>query len=216
MGIITRFIGAAALTAASLALMSGSALAAAFSEQIAGTQTSPGAPNCQNTDAGCTVGFAGTVTGTPIAAGTFMSTLTIYYKQYTLGNPSYAFCAPASGSVTLVDGTNSANTISKDESGQVCASSFASGGSYTFTGTYTITGGTGIYSGASGSGTVNTYEAVQGGPITGSEDGTINTPPSSKDSCKDGGWMTFSNPSFKNQGDCVSFVATNGRNPGNG
>jgi hypothetical protein len=29
--------------------------------------------------------------------------------------------------------------------------------------------------------------------------------------CKKGGWMTFQ-PAFKNQGDCVSFVATDGRN----
>ena len=33
---------------------------------------------------------------------------------------------------------------------------------------------------------------------------------SSKDQCKDGGWMSWG--VFKNQGDCVSFVATGGRN----
>jgi hypothetical protein len=31
-------------------------------------------------------------------------------------------------------------------------------------------------------------------------------PPTSKDQCKHGGWQTFNNPSFKNQGQCVSFV----------
>ena len=31
--------------------------------------------------------------------------------------------------------------------------------------------------------------------------------PTSKDDCKNGGWTTFNDPSFKNQGDCVSFVA---------
>ena len=216
MRIVTRFVGAAAVLAAALALTPGAALAATFSEQSAGNQTSAGAPNCQNTAAGCTVGFAGTVTGTPIAAGTFSSTLTIFYTQFTPGPSPFAFCAPASGSATLVDGANSANTISKDESGQVCASSFNSGGSYTFTGTYTITGGTGIYSGATGTGTVNSFEAVQGGPTTGSEDGSISVPPTSRDSCKNGGWMTFTNPAFKNQGDCVSYVATQGGNPGNG
>jgi hypothetical protein len=30
--------------------------------------------------------------------------------------------------------------------------------------------------------------------------------PTSKDQCKHGGWKTFTNPSFKNQGQCVSFV----------
>ena len=34
--------------------------------------------------------------------------------------------------------------------------------------------------------------------------------PISKDQCKNGGWRNF--PQFKNQGDCVSFVATGGKN----
>ena len=41
-------------------------------------------------------------------------------------------------------------------------------------------------------------------------------PPTSKDQCKKSGWMAFNNPSFKNQGDCVSFVATGGKNTANG
>jgi hypothetical protein len=41
-------------------------------------------------------------------------------------------------------------------------------------------------------------------------------PPTDKDQCKKDGWKQFNNPSFKNQGDCVSFVATKGKNPGNG
>jgi hypothetical protein len=43
------------------------------------------------------------------------------------------------------------------------------------------------------------------------------TSPTDKDECKDDGWKTFKNadgsPMFKNQGDCVSFVATGGKNP---
>ena len=37
---------------------------------------------------------------------------------------------------------------------------------------------------------------------------------SDKQRCKDGGWQDFeSNPGpFKNQGDCVSYFATGGRN----
>ena len=34
--------------------------------------------------------------------------------------------------------------------------------------------------------------------------------PTSKQQCKHGGWQQFG---FKNQGDCVSFVATGGKNP---
>ena len=36
------------------------------------------------------------------------------------------------------------------------------------------------------------------------------TRPSSKDECKNGGWQTFDDPAFKNQGECVSFVAAGG------
>lgn len=35
--------------------------------------------------------------------------------------------------------------------------------------------------------------------------------PVSKDECKKGGWHTFNTPVFKNQGACVSFVASEGR-----
>jgi hypothetical protein len=40
---------------------------------------------------------------------------------------------------------------------------------------------------------------------------TLLNVPTSKEQCKNGGWRNF--PQFKNQGDCVSFVATHGRNP---
>ena len=38
--------------------------------------------------------------------------------------------------------------------------------------------------------------------------------PKTEDDCKNGGWETFYTPAgtFKNQGDCVSWVQTNGRN----
>ncbi len=41
-------------------------------------------------------------------------------------------------------------------------------------------------------------------------------PPTSKDQCRDGGWQQFNNPPFKNQGDCVSYVSTGGKNGGGG
>jgi hypothetical protein len=36
----------------------------------------------------------------------------------------------------------------------------------------------------------------------------IGTSPSTKNECKQGGWATFNDPAFKNQGDCVSWVNT--------
>jgi hypothetical protein len=35
----------------------------------------------------------------------------------------------------------------------------------------------------------------------------VSGPPTSKSACKHGGWKSFANPSFKNQGQCVSYVA---------
>ena len=43
----------------------------------------------------------------------------------------------------------------------------------------------------------------------------VPTTQAAKDQCKDGGWQNFTSPSFKNQGDCVSYFATGGSNPGN-
>lgn len=57
------------------------------------------------------------------------------------------------------------------------------------------------------------------GPAVFAIDGvTLNsTPnlPTSKDQCKKGGWQNFGGQ-FKNQGDCVSFVASGGKNPPSG
>ena len=44
----------------------------------------------------------------------------------------------------------------------------------------------------------------------------VSTGPTTKAQCKKGGWKTFTSPKFKNQGDCVSFVATHGRNAPSG
>jgi hypothetical protein len=89
-----------------------------------------------------------------------------------------------------------------------------------------------------GAGSVATFELTPFGPVDGRLEATISdrSPtdcsevvfplvsgegqlvivdaaplPASKDECKNGGWQTFG--VFKNQGDCVSFVATKGKNP---
>jgi hypothetical protein len=51
------------------------------------------------------------------------------------------------------------------------------------------------------------------------ESATLAQVPTSKDDCKNGGWQTLVDNhgnGFKNQGDCVSYVATKGKNPGSG
>jgi hypothetical protein len=40
-------------------------------------------------------------------------------------------------------------------------------------------------------------------------------PPTNKDQCKNGGWKTFNNPTFRNQGQCVSFVENHHDNDNN-
>lgn len=40
-------------------------------------------------------------------------------------------------------------------------------------------------------------------------------PPTDKEACKKDGWMTFNNPAFKNQGDCVSYVQSSPNAIGN-
>jgi hypothetical protein len=40
-------------------------------------------------------------------------------------------------------------------------------------------------------------------------------PPTNKNECKKDGWMTFNNPFFKNQGDCVSWIQSNENAVGN-
>jgi hypothetical protein len=47
------------------------------------------------------------------------------------------------------------------------------------------------------------------------ESATLVPLPTSNDQCKNGGWQNFGT-TFKNQGDCVSFVATGGKNPPSG
>ena len=67
----------------------------------------------------------------------------------------------------------------------------------------TLTAGAAYTLGASTSATVTIIDNDQAAPTE---------PPSdSKDACKQGGWEDFG--VFKNQGDCVSFVATKGKNP---
>ncbi len=43
---------------------------------------------------------------------------------------------------------------------------------------------------------------------------TVIGPPTSADECKDGGWQKFDNPSFKNQGECASYLNSQGTHAG--
>jgi len=89
-----------------------------------------------------------------------------------------------SGSVDFPDGGGIAGSISANEAGVATITFFSGPGLYTVEITSPIA-------------TVQSLE--------------VDCLPNTKEECKNGGWETFG--VFKNQGDCVSFVATGGNNP---
>ena len=65
-------------------------------------------------------------------------------------------------------------------------------------------------------GTPPVSPTVTGTPPAGTPTPVIGaSTPTTTQECKNDGWRTFTNPRFKNQGDCVSFVASEGRARGN-
>ena len=73
-------------------------------------------------------------------------------------------------------------------------------------------GGTGV--GGTCAGTITSWGGML--TVTTSATSGVVSPPTSKEQCKNGGWQTFDNPSFPNQGQCVSFVNhQNGNGDGN-
>jgi hypothetical protein len=57
----------------------------------------------------------------------------------------------------------------------------------------------------------NHIYAFSGPGAGGTQQLVVSCLPTTKEECESGGWRTFDG--FKNQGDCVSFVATGGKNP---
>ena len=60
-----------------------------------------------------------------------------------------------------------------------------------------------IYNPSEDSGETDLRKTVQFNLI---DEPVVVTAPTDKDQCKNGGWESFTNPSFKNQGQCVSYV----------
>ena len=74
-----------------------------------------------------------------------------------------------------------------------------------------IAGGFGVNQGSGNPGLVSAVDALtfgaNGNSVT--YDFEVLLSPTTKDECKKGGWQTFNDPTFKNQGDCVSWVNQN-------
>jgi hypothetical protein len=136
-----------------------------------GTVTGAGAAGCQFSTAGCTVTSAGTIGGA--FAGSYSSSFTILWTQST-SNGAGGFCAPASGTTTLT--IPPLGTLTKSEQGTVCeVGPTGPNVEHTMTnGTFTVTAGTGVFNGATGSGTSSFDQkpgatSSLGGAITDSE-----------------------------------------------
>jgi hypothetical protein len=65
----------------------------------------------------------------------------------------------------------------------------------------TIVGGVGVNQGSGNPGLISNVDAFTFNDITYDFEAT-----NSKDDCKNGGWAGFANPTFKNQGACVSYM----------
>lgn len=135
------------------------------------TAVDQNAPNCNTSPQGCTTSSAGTLTGT--LGGTYTSTWTIVWAQATSNNAG-GFCAPATGTTTL--NLPGLGTIQKSESGTVCeVGATGPNDEHTMSGgTFSVASGTGIFSNATGSGSVSFDQkpgatTALGGAVTGTE-----------------------------------------------
>ena len=116
--------------------------------------------NCLVTLApGCTATATGTVSGTPLVAGTFTfrvdtgSPVSLNgYPAHTVGidGASQGICVPGSFVATLAQGDD---TIELAHVGTVCEEA-QPGSAYHYQGTYRVTGGTGRFVAAAGAGTL--------------------------------------------------------------
>jgi hypothetical protein len=148
-----------------------------------------------------TVTFTGTTTGP--YAGTYSETITLSYTAS--GQPSMT----GSGTFTITAGAMTVAGTTSITGIPVCR---ADGGlAFAFSGSYdaTITTpGGGFHDQGSTDGNGSTLGLSE--TFSSSLPAPIPLLPTSAAQCKDGGWRSFG--VFKNQGDCVSFVATRGKN----
>ncbi len=149
------------------------------------------------TDASAAEAGSATGTFTVTRTGDLTAALTV---NYTIGGSATngSDYASLSGSVVIAAGAASATVVvtpvddAIDENNETVVLTLAAGSGYQI--------------GAANNDTVTIAD----------NDGTANparkrVTRTDKDQCKKGGWRTFGN--FKNQGDCVSWFATGGKNP---
>jgi hypothetical protein len=119
-----------------------------------------------------------------------------FHADFTIFDASGNVIATGSKDATGVAPVGSCTTSTMDLAGPVVyTATFTAGGTDSGTATVDIAGT--ITAGGAGSGAMTeTFHSDQA------------SSPTNKDQCKNGGWRQFTNPAFRNQGQCVSFVAS--------
>ena len=144
--------------------------------------------------------YSGTFTETGRATGTFPSgTLTSLSASFTINSPSGAVLVRGTTTGTSGDWCSETSANTNLDSATTYQATI-----FTASGNYSDEGASEVRAGIDAAGTAVFFN----------ESFSSALPvllPTSKDQCKHGGWRTFLQ--FKNQGDCVSFVASGGKNP---
>jgi hypothetical protein len=209
------------------------ALASAASAQSITVQSGPGAPgspdpNVQASSDGVTFNNAFTVAPNArysVIPGTSWDSITAngtaapgdYVYQTSIDVPANAvnptisgsFYSDNQGSVSVNGGSSLATNNPCGGAGEAADYGFNGGAPTTFTGSLNPGSNTLTFNVNNCSSTAN----PTGVDFTATVTYTLY--PTSSDQCKNGGWQNLTDrngTSFKNQGDCVSYVATGGRN----
>jgi hypothetical protein len=159
--------------------------------------------------------YGQSIPATKVVATVTLSNGKVVTAQNTnlTGDPTTIY-PPATHMLTVVRvGTGSGNVTSTPAGincGVDCTESFTSGTSISLV-AIPVVGSTftGFSGDCTGTGPCTVVmSAVKSVTATFTEDSTNGTP-TDKNACKKGGWKNFTNPSFKNQGQCVSYTNHN-------
>jgi hypothetical protein len=184
-----------------------------FADPGAGSAFCMAAGNFSFTASGAAIGpypgtFTETGTGTLAGTGPGVHPVTAFTASFTIHSPT--------GDL-LVTGTKALTAPGTGCLDPTLDSFFASAITTTYGATiYTATGnyhdeGASLISSVGSLARDTVLDTVLGEFFSSSLLEPVLISPTSKDQCKDGGWETY--PQFEKQGDCVSFVATGGKNP---
>lgn len=195
-----------------------------FNAQPGSTCNPDGTGTVNFTASGAATGpFAGTFTETgsvtfgPRPAPNQLNVITAFSAQFEITGPNGSVSGTKQlGNVTQSTPFGTFDFINQGECTQVVGRGtnyFIAGVCYVATTPTGPDAGFGVASGASAR-DIQPSNFFDEQFQSGQQAGTPACPsqlPTDKEQCKNGGWQTFG--VFKNQGDCVSFVSTRGKNP---